>query len=364
MTPPKRRRIVPRILLGLLAVLILLVGIVALYINHLLNKIEFEDEFTTPTLSAVATDEYGNLIFPELELSDDPADGTAPTEYAAVDDSEIMEIVAGLRAAAEDDTEILSHPDVINIMLIGTDNRVRGQYRLSDAMILLSINRHKGKLVMTSLMRDTYAYIPGRGNAKLNAATAVGGPDLLLRTVRDMFRIDVQQYIMVDFYSLAEIIDVLGGVGIEVSEAEANAINIHVRQAAPGRELLSGSGYRNLTGPQAVGYARIRKIGNADFQRTERQRRIMNALIAKTKSSSIATLNNLLNVILPKVQTNISKSSFLQYMLIAPAALNYPVTQARIPASDAYRGVSFADVGDALVIDIHAARELLRNEIY
>lgn len=368
-------RLLPKILLGILAAVILLIGVAALYVNHLLNKIEYEDEFTVPTLSGLATDRHGNLILPDFDNPEgseavatdedgNPIRSTIPTEYGTIEDSEIAVIAGDLKEASEDGSELLSDKNVINIMLIGTDNRERGQYRLSDTMILLSINRSKGKLVMTSLMRDIYAYIPGRGNAKLNAATAIGGPNLLLQTVRDMFKIDVQEYIMVDFYSMAEIIDVLGGVGIEVSAAEANAINIHVRQAAPGRELLSGSGYKNLTGPQAVGYARIRKIGNADFQRTERQRTILNAIIGKTKSASIGTLNNLLNAILPKVQTNISKGSFLQYLTMAPAILNYPIVQARIPSSGTYRGVSFTDVVDTLVIDIQAARDLLKREIY
>ncbi|MDI9497170.1 MAG: LCP family protein [Bacillota bacterium] len=359
--PRRRKRLLPKVLLGLLAVVVLLIGVIALYVNNLLNKIEYEDEFTVPTISGAVTDEHNNLIIPEL----DPADHDAlPTEYAPLSDSDLAIIAEDVLAASEDDTELMSDSNVINIMLIGTDNRERGQYRLSDSMILLSINRSKGKIVMTSLMRDIYAHIPGRGNTKLNAAVAVGGPNLLLQTVRNTFKIDVQQYMMVDFYSLAEIIDVLGGISINVSAAEVSEINKHVRQFAPGRELLSGSGQMLLNGPQAVGYARIRKVGHADFQRTERQRTVLTQIINKTKSSSVATLNNLLNSILPRIQTNISKGTFLEYLTIAPTVLNYQVSQLRIPAQGAYTGASFPGIGDSLVIDINKAREALFSSIY
>ena len=374
---PRRRKkpLALKILFGILAVIALLVGVFALYLNNQLNKIQYEQEGDFSIITAsYATDKHGNIDLDDEE--DDAVWGTMPsdpsrpndsespvsdpgieftdTEHSTLADEEIEAVASQAVEAAKDETPVLSDSNVINIMLIGTDNRTRGSYTRSDTMILMSINRSKGKLVLTSLMRDSYVHIPGKGNAKLNAATAIGGPGLLLQTVRDTFKIDVQQYIMVDFFALADIIDVLGGVSVSVSAAEVVEINKHVKQFAPGRGTLTGSGTLQLNGPQAVGYARIRRVGNADYQRTERQRILMSAIINKTKSSGIDTLNNLLNTILPKVRTNIDKGSLVSYMTIAPSALNYPISQLRIPAPNTFYGASIA--GDVLVLNIAANR--------
>lgn len=263
----------------------------------------------------------------------------------------------------------MSDEDVTNILLIGTDTREAGRQSNSDTMILFSYNRKTQSIILTSFMRDMYVTIPGVGNYKLNHANMVGGPELLMETIEQNFKVRIDEYVLVDFYSFAKVVDIIGGVEIEVTENERFYINYTVQQLnlAEGRPqnsgLLENAGRVNLTGPQAVGYSRIRVLGNADYQRTSRQRTVVEQIIKKMRSASIPEMLQVVEEVLPHVTTNIEKSTLLAYMTEAPVMLQCPIEQLRLPSDGIFTSMTI-DSMDVLLPEYEQNIILLQNTIY
>lgn len=266
------------------------------------------------------------------------------------------------KAAEEEAAKIQSEvvipdgDDVYNILLIGSDRRDTSWYGNSDVMILASVNKNTRKIHLTSFMRDSYALVDGYGAHKLNFAYAVGGGPKLVSTIEQNYRLSIDNYASGDFTSTASIIDMLGGVEITVSDAEAEQIN----QGAIGdHENLPGAGTYNLTGNQAVAYGRIRYVGNADYERTERQRKVMAQIFKKAQSLSVGELNNLANEILPMITHNISETDMISLLTSLPAIMNYDLELGRVP----YDGM-FSVKGEMLVPDWEATITKLHSTIY
>ena len=266
-------------------------------------------------------------------------------------------------------TEIAYDKDVFNILLIGTDNRENVAGDRSDSMILVSLNNKTKKIVMTSFMRDSYVSIPGYGNNRLNAAYAYGGASLLIETIETNFKIKINRYAKVGFDSFMELIDIIGGVEIEVSEAERKVINDYVKELNwinnddLNKDILDNSGLVKLNGKQALCYARIRYVGNADFERTERQRRILTKAFEKMKESSISELNELLNAALPMVTTNLTQGECFSLLLDAPTYLGYDLVSNRVPYDGAWEGVTINQMA-VLSLDFEEIIDTLHKDVY
>ena len=189
----------------------------------------------------------------------------------------------------------ISENYVTSVLVIGTDGRTEDDKGRSDSMILVSINKKTKKITMTSFMRDCCVDIPGYGEDKLNAAYAYGGTELLMDTIEKNFRVKIDDYILINFNTFAEVIDAANGIDIELSDEEAQEVNnilISEVNELMGDEresdLLEHGGKLHLSGKQALSYSRIRKVGNSDFERTSRQRRVMSELISKARSGGIS----------------------------------------------------------------------------
>lgn len=245
---------------------------------------------------------------------------------------------------------------LLNILLIGQDRRDGQSRSLSDAMILCTLNRDAGVLTMTSFLRDSYVRIPGRGNNKLNAAYPMGGMELLDATLTENFGVTVDGNIEVDFSQFERIIDLLGGVEITLTDQEARHL-----QHEYGFELKEGP--NRLTGAEALGYARIRKLGT-DFARTDRQRAVLTALIEQFRGAGLRQLHKAAKEILSLITTDMSNAQLLGYaMELAPLLKNLQIRSQRIPADGTY---SFGDAGkitSCIFLDFEANRALLRGTI-
>ncbi len=264
---------------------------------------------------------------------------------------------------------LLSSSSVKNILLIGTDSRGEDRGR-SDSMILLSINSKTDKITMCSLMRDMYVQIPGYGSNKLNAAYSYGGPELLMDTIEENLYIEIDDYVTVNFVSFANIVDAVGGVEIEVSDNEADAMNV-LLQSPEGvsffgepseSDLLDGGGTYNLSGKQALCYSRLRYVGNADFERTQRQRKVLEAIIKK--AANPVRIGAVAKEALPSMNTNMSKLNMYLLSLRGPGfLLGYDVEQMRIPADDTYWG-SDIDGMYVLEVDFEENIDLIEDKLY
>ena len=214
-------------------------------------------------------------------------------------------------AQSERSADVLAEQKgVKNILLLGTDERVSGETSRSDAIIVLSINENRKKIVMTSILRDSYVEIPGYGKNRINHAYQMGGAALMIQTIENNFKIPIDSYAKVDFFSFMGIIDKLGGVPITVTQEELGYLNgyiaeINTLQGLPVNDgQLAQAGNYQLNGKQALAYSRIRYIGT-DFARTERQRTVLDGLFQQLKTASPKELYEVAATILPDITTNI-----------------------------------------------------------
>jgi LCP family protein required for cell wall assembly len=253
-------------------------------------------------------------------------------QFAAADPEK-----AALRPTGAD---LCSGLGVTNILLIGLDAESSGSVR-SDSMLLLSIDRNTNSLKLCSFLRDSWVQLPGGGEAKLNAAFAKGGAELLRATLEQNFRVRIDHYITVDFDGFEAIIDSMGGVAVPVTDREADFLCKTTRLGKQiGREgfttQMANNGNVQFTGEQALIYCRIRKL-DSDFQRTQRQRKVLNALVAKVKADSVFDLFQLPDVVLPCIRTDMRQTELTKLLLAAPFYMQYETIQHNVPAAGTYQ---------------------------
>ncbi|MDE5563923.1 MAG: LCP family protein, partial [Oscillospiraceae bacterium] len=228
---------------------------------------------------------------------------------------------------------------VRTILLIGTDSRDLTQERgRSDSMILLTLNSKTHTIGMNSLMRDAYVDIPGHDSNKLNASYSIGGPELLMDTIEQNYNVSVDDYLCVSFTGFAGVIDALGGVELTLSDSEAQAVNEILQSEVnalmgddPMADFLPSGGTFVLDGKQALSYARIRYVGNADFERTSRQREVMTQLISSAKSRLVTAAPKLMDSALPHFTTNMSTAALYLLSLRLPLRVDDDMNQQQIP---------------------------------
>ena len=230
---------------------------------------------------------------------------------------------------------------IFNILLVGLDGRngIDDGSR-TDSIILATINTDTKSIKLTSFMRDMYVKIPNYGQNKINAAFAYGGADLLIKTLNSNFNLNIQHYVSIDFSAFRDVVDVLGGVDVEVKEYELDEINYYIREADwtnKNPDLLSKAGYQHLSGAQALSYCRIRKVGNNDYERTERQRRVLSLLIQKARSTSMTKLPELFKTLIPYIKTNVPTTKLMNVAYTAYRFGDTDIDNLRIPASGLFK---------------------------
>ena len=256
------------------------------------------------------------------------------------------------------------NPDVINILLVGQDRREGEPRQRSDVMMLCTFNTAKNTITMTSFLRDSYVYIPGYGNRKLNSAYQLGGFGKLNETMAVNFGVHVDANIEVDFVGFAKVIDLLGGVEINLTSKEAAYMN-DSRHFEGGGSWNLKSGVNRLTGAQALAYSRIRNVETGsgtknDFGRTERQRAVISALINAYKNQSLTNMLGLVDDILPLVTTNMTDAEILGYVVeLFPMLSGATITTQAIPAKGMYSDKYVSGIGSVLVLDLPAIRSEL-----
>ena len=246
---------------------------------------------------------------------------------------------------------------IVNILLIGQDRREGEETARSDSMILCTYHRKTGDVTMTSFLRDLYVPIPGHNSNRINAAYSEGGTQLLNDTLRENFDLHIDGNIEVDFSQFSQIIDLLGGVELELREDEAEEIN-----SETGSSLTAGT--QTLNGEQALTYARIRKLdADGDFSRTSRQRKVMNALLGQYRNIKWKDLLQLMDQLLPLISTDLNYGKLvLLAMEILPKLSSARITNQRIPADGTFTDEKINGMA-VLSADLEANRKLLRESL-
>lgn len=215
------------------------------------------------------------------------------------------------------------------IAIFGVDSRnnelVKGTR--SDCIILATINENTKEVNLTSVYRDTYLEITGRDLDKITHAYAYGGASLAMSTLNTNLDLNIKEFVTVNFESVVDIVDAVGGVNINITSAELEQINgiINENNRVTGNNAkhLTKTGNQTLNGVQALAYGRIRYTAGGDYKRTERMRDIMMAVVNKAKRMSVSQLNALADKLLPIVYTNINASEIIS---LIPQLATYKIT--------------------------------------
>ena len=266
--------------------------------------------------------------------------------------------------------EPLKENGVVNILLIGSDSRTEGDDGRSDAMILLSVSSKTRTIHMTSLLRDMYVDIPGRNGNRLNAAYSFGGPELLLETVKQNLGIEVNRYAVVNFQAFANLVDAVNGVDLELTNEEVKWVNAYLNEYNELRGMpmetdyldTSLSGMIHLNGAQSLAYSRNRFIGT-DFGRTERQRKVLSAVMKKLPAALVSNPNGLINGLFPNLTTNLTQTECLRLSLMGGKLLTYDIVQESIPLEGTYSSVTIRGM-DVLQVDFDRNRAYLQEQLY
>ena len=248
--------------------------------------------------------------------------------------------------------------DMINIMLIGQDRRPGEERARSDSMILVTINQEKNTIQLTSFMRDLYVQIPGYMDNRLNAAYRYGGTDLMNDTFKVNFDLEIDGDVMVDFDEFTEIIEILGGVTLKISSAEAKYMN-----NASDNHFKEGTNYFNAE--DALTFTRMRYAAGNDYGRTDRQRRVLMAIAYSLRDADLVTIFNLIDQVLPHIVTNLTDAQIIEYATTGLGILanGGKIDTFRIPQDDAHYNANIRGMS-VLVPDLEMCREDLREFIY
>lgn len=236
----------------------------------------------------------------------------------------------------------------INILLIGVDRRSGSGNSRADTVMIATIDQKNGRLKLTSLMRDMLVNTPGYGYGKMNTAAARGGVELLMDTINENLHLNISEYVMVDFNMFEDVIDALDGVTIRMSAEEISAANDCI--AGLNRErgvsylwdgfIFAEAGNVKLTGKQALGYARIRKI-DSDFSRGKRQFKVLSAAFAKFRAVDVTRQYKLLDKLMPLVETNLSNARILECAASAISLNAKGLLYSRVPMDEMYKSGSW-----------------------
>lgn len=312
-----------------------------IYVNHLMNQMNRVDIGNEETISQ---EELDQLLSDETLAQ---GETTAPVMHEDdVDWGENQEVIE-------------NGANIVNILLIGQDAREDWGRSRSDSMILCTFNKEKKTITLTSFLRDLYVQIPGYYSNKMNSAYPAGGMELLNETLEVNFGVQVDGNVEVDFSHFADVIDLLGGVDMELRQDEANYINSTSQSGSP-----VSAGMMHLNGDQALQYSRIRHLDiDSDFSRTGRQRKVINSLIEKFRDTNLTTLLGLLDDLLPMITTDMSNSEIIGYATdLFPMLADCTIVSQRIPADGEYELATIRGMS-CVVADMDAARELLKQTL-
>jgi len=295
------------------------------------------------------------LLFLALSFLAAPCCAATGAEEA-LNDRELTDLLYELNREEEEGSEFLVLPDdykepltgvdgVYSLLLVGVDVDHADVAGRSDTMVLAVLNTRTGSVSLVSFLRDLYVEIPGRGHNRLNAAYAFGGPQLLLKTLESNFAVKADGYLAVDFSLMAGLVDAIGGIPMTVLESEVSPLNgilgyYNYQNGLPEAQgALENGGEVLLTGPQAMAYARIRKIDD-DFSRVERQQRTLEAIFKKLLGLPPERLLAITAEYAAQVKTDLTLAEVLELSAEAMKPDRYDVRTLTVPVKGSWRGAT------------------------
>lgn len=332
-----------KILFTVILLLLLVLGACCLFVEHKLSLIDYNDGKLSDEAMAASG---------EMEPLDEEAE------------AQMKEATAGLeeKDAVASDDEIYSTKDVVNILLLGTDERAKSfsTNARADSIMILSINKTAKTIKLVSLERGMgFPILDGQYAGIYDWLThcfRYGGADLMLREVRECLRVDVERYVRVNHTTFEQIIDSVGGVEIELNEREADYLRI-------GCKADCQTGLNLLDGRVALCYARLREIDD-DWHRIQRQRNVIQAVVHASKGMTLPEINAAIDTVLPLVQTNLTQAEILNLATVAPFLVGADIEQMTIPKSGTYGSMKGLGGRSLFAVDFDANAQILREFLY
>lgn len=252
------------------------------------------------------------------------------------------------------------------IAIFGVDSRsnelVKGTR--SDCIILATINEKTKEVKLTSVYRDTYLELTGRSLDKITHAYAYGGAALAISSLNTNLDLNIKEFVTVNFESVVDIVNAVGGVSINITNEELKYINGYIdeinRVTGNSASHVTKIGKQNLNGVQALAYGRIRYTAGGDYKRTERMRDIMMAVVDKAKRMSITQLNKLADTLLPKVYTNINSGEIIS---LIPQLASYKITDSTGWPYNT-KGVTISGVWYGVPVTLESNVKELHEKVY
>lgn len=338
---PKKKKIVVSIIAVFLAVVLTLTIVLGIFIGKKFGLLG----------DNINSLEYDDTIYDDGEFDDINIDiGSAGFKQALQD------------WATQGNENKMSSKNVINVLLVGADSRQGTNSGNTDVMMLISLNKKTKTLKLISFLRDSYLYIEGKNNSyctKLNAAFSMGGPECLLQTIENNYKIEIDNYVMVNFESFKSIIDAMGGVTVDVQKYEADYNYTKFKISLPYGENVT------LNGEQALCFCRIRGCdADGDVSRTRRQRQVIEAIIDRVTNASVSDLNKYIDILLPYVDTGYSKTQIFSLGVQALTGKWHSYERTQIQMPDEECRTSGSANAWIWVVDYQLAAHKLQTEIY
>jgi len=310
-----------KLLTALIACVLIISSVAALAIAYVHSKLDMID-YTS------ADDEW-------IVVSDSVVSDADFEEYDPVAENAEVILPEG---------EIYKDKDVLNILLLGTDERKKtfSTNARSDAMLVISLNKKNYSVKLVSLERGMAVTMPNGNIDLLTHSFRYGGPNWVLSCVQSHFNLDIDKYVRVNFKVFEGIVNAVGGVDIELTKTEAAALNRDINTNTYELSRRVSVGMNHLNGYEALQYCRLRYI-DSDWVRIERQRKTIAAIQKECRDLSLGQLDDLADAVLPMIQTNLEKSEILSLMSSAPKFLNAEIKDMTIPAKGTYTSLSRVD---------------------
>ena len=342
-----KHKILILLLLPILFFILLCVGLIV----SKLGKLEYNDG----RLSEQVVEEQQEVLNTEEEdeenlISDEEADklGTA-------------EVILS-------DAELVSDEDIFNILLLGTDERTSkfSTNARADSIMILSLNKKDNTMKLVSLQRGMgFPVLEGQYEGEYDWITHLfryGGADLMLKSIRQVLNVDVEYYVRVNMHTFAQLVDSVGGVDVELTATEAAGLNGEVRTNAQTKNKVY-EGLNHLDGYDAMEYCRLRYT-DSDWKRVQRQRNVIQSIVSSTEDMSLLKINNMLDMVLPLVQTNLTTMDILGLISYVPAVLGQEFEQMTIPAQGTYGSMKGLGGRNLYAVDFQKNSEILHEFLY
>lgn len=352
-----------KILTGIVCVLLVLVLACVLFVFSKLNKLSYHDG-TVSTEQVSREDGVIILSGEDISISEEAEEESMEENLISDEEAESLEQAEVILA----ESELMSDKDVLNILLLGTDER-KDEFSTNaraDSIMILSFNKKNNAVKLVSLQRGMGFPVPsGPYKGQYDWLTHLfryGGADMMMQSIREMLKIEVDYYVRVNFNTFTQLIDSVGGVDIELTAAEAAGLNGEVRTNARTKNKVH-EGMNHLDGYDALQYSRLRYV-DSDWKRVQRQRNVIQTVVKSTEDMSLLELNAMLDQVLPLIQTNMKPTDILGMVGYVPAVVGKDFEQMTIPKSGTYGSMTGMGGRTLYAVDFEENSKILHEFLY